>query len=324
MCGLLRRNCGKVFLMDGRFGRRSMLALAAAGALTTALPACNSGSGSEEEPYQLSSYGYDPEIPEPGVAEAPTGIGKIPPAASVRTEWLPPVGRQTMPNCYVWATVYGLATFYAARKSNTPPTTAARRAGPDYAYIRYQHANNIAQATCQGGQIIKCLNWLRDNGGTPSLAAAPNRGRRKSQSSCEVNWSEYGSRTIEPDPAFRIPEWKMTKITGPKGLDNLRTVIANGMPIAFGTYLYSDFSRYRGTPSPYVGNGQWMHSTDGKKVGHVMLITAYDDSFAENTGAVRVQNSFGKRWGENGFAWMAYKTLEAVAQGNGVYVPDSA
>jgi hypothetical protein len=42
-----------------------MLALAAAGALTTALPACN-GPGSEEEPYQLTSYGYDPEIPEPG------------------------------------------------------------------------------------------------------------------------------------------------------------------------------------------------------------------------------------------------------------------
>src|SRR6478609_8691969 len=116
MCGLLCRDCGKVIHMDGRFGRRSMLALAAAGALTTALPACNSGPGSEEEPYQLTSYGYDPEIPEPGVAEAPSGNGKIPPAASVRTEWLPPVGRQTMPNCYVWATVYGLATFYAARK----------------------------------------------------------------------------------------------------------------------------------------------------------------------------------------------------------------
>ena len=109
--------------MDGRLGRRSMLALAAAGALATALPACSSSPDSEEEPYQLTSYGYDPEIPEPGIPEAPRVIGKIPPAASVRTEWLPPVGRQTMPNCYVWATVYGLATFYAARKSNTPPTT---------------------------------------------------------------------------------------------------------------------------------------------------------------------------------------------------------
>jgi C1A family cysteine protease len=66
---------------------------------------------------------------------------------------------------------------------------------------------------------------------------------------------------------------------------------------AFDAYLYSDFSHYRGMPSPYVGNGHWMHNTDGKKVGHVMLITAYDDSYAANTSAVRIQNSFGNRWG---------------------------
>jgi hypothetical protein len=50
-------------------------------------------------------------------------------------------------------------------------------------------------------------------------------------------------------------------------------------------------------PSPYAGNGQWMHNTDGKKVGHVMLITANDDSYAANTSGVRIQNSLGKRWG---------------------------
>jgi C1A family cysteine protease len=92
---------------------------------------------------------------------------------------------------------------------------------------------------------------------------------------------------------------------------------------AFDAYLYSDFPHYRGMPSPYVGNGQWMHNTGGKKVGHVMLITAYDDAYAANTRAVRIQNSFGKRWGQNGFVWMAYQTLETMAQGSGVYVPDS-
>jgi hypothetical protein len=64
---------------------------------------------------------------------------------------------------------------------------------------------------------------------------------------------------------------------------------------AFDAYLYSDFPHYRGMPSPYVGNGQWMHNTDGKKACHVMLITAYDDAYAANTRAVRIQNSFGKR-----------------------------
>lgn len=175
-----------------------MLALSVAGALSAALPACSRG---DEEPYDLTSYGYDPEIPEPATPEPPVRRGAVPAAASVRTEWLPPAGRQTMPNCFVWATVYGMATFYAARKSRTPPTSPARQAGADYAYIRYQIANNRAQNSCEGGQIVRCLNWLRTNGGTPSLAVAPNHGRRGSTSSCELNWTaNHSARSEFPCP----------------------------------------------------------------------------------------------------------------------------
>jgi Papain family cysteine protease len=309
--------------MNARFGRRSMLALAAAGAVGLALPSCLSGAKGDE-PEELDEYGYDPDVPEPGELEAPGRLAKVPPAASVRAEWLPPVGRQTMPNCFVWASVYGLATFYAARKSQIPPTSPNRQAGPDYAYIRSEMANDIAAKTCQGGQITKCLNWLRSNGGTPSLAAAPNYLRRGPTTSCDVNWSEYGSRTIPPDPSFRIPEYKLTTITGQGGLNNLRAVIASGMPIAYGTSLYTDFAHYRGAPSPYVGNGQWAMNRNGRKVGHVMLIVGYNDAYTPTTGAVRVQNSFGPGWGENGFVWIAYNALESMAQGRGVYVPMSA
>ncbi|CAM2885686.1 hypothetical protein BHQ20_14015 [Mycobacterium intermedium] len=302
-----------------------MLALAGAGVLAAALPACTDpDNDAVEEPYELDSYGYDPDVAEPVPVEVPAGRGTVPRAASVRTEWLPPVGRQTMPNCFVWGSIYGLATFYAARKSQTPPTTPDRQAAPDYAFIRYEIANKTEPNNCHGGQIGKCLKWLRDNGGTPSLAAAPNHRRQGPKSSCEINWEEYGSRTIPPDPKFLIPEYKSTKITGPQGLDNLRTVIASGMPIVFGTYLYSDFDRYRGAQQPYVGNGQLMHNKAGKKAGHVMLIVAYDDDFTAKTGAVRIQNSFGKRWGNEGFVWMAYDTLEAIAQGSGVYIPHDA
>jgi C1A family cysteine protease len=90
------------------------------------------------------------------------------------------------------------------------------------------------------------------------------------------------------------------------------------MPIAFGAYPYADFPRYRGKRSPYEGNGQWMHNPNGKKVGHVMLIVAYDDAFRDNAGAVKVQNSFGTDWGEKGFVWIAYHTVEAMAQGQGI------
>jgi hypothetical protein len=80
--------------MDARFGRRSMLALAAAGALGLALPSCSS-EAKGDEPEELTEYGYDPGVAEPGTLEAPTRLAKVPPAASVRAEWLPPVWRRS-------------------------------------------------------------------------------------------------------------------------------------------------------------------------------------------------------------------------------------
>ncbi|BBY24477.1 C1 family peptidase [Mycobacterium stomatepiae] len=318
--------------MDPGINRRSLLSLSVAGAVAAALPSCGGHEQSQspsatqsqsEELVDLTSYGYDPDIPELGETERPRHPGEVPPAAAVPGEWLPPVGRQTMPNCFVWGSVYGLATFYAARKSRTPPTSPDRQAGPDYAYIRYEIANKTPENTCHGGQITKCLDWLRDNGGTPSLAAAPNH-KPGFKATCRVEWGEYGSQTIPPDPRFRVPEYKLTHVTGAEGLNNLRAVIASGTPIAFGTSLYTDFSHYRGQPSPYVGNGKLSRDKNGKKSGHVMVIVGYDDAYTKSTGAVRIQNSWGRRWGEKGFVWMAYDTLEKLAQGQGVYIPESA
>jgi hypothetical protein len=303
--------------MDGQLGRRSVLALSAAGALMAALTACTGGTADET---QLLDYGYDPDIPESVTPQPPPRLAKVPPAASVRTEWLPPVGKQTMPNCYAWASVYGLATFCAALKSQTPPTKPARQASPDYTYIRFEAANRIDKNTCVGGQITKCLDWVKSNGGTPSLAAAPNLPGHRRESSCQVNWTAYGSQPIPPDSRFVVPNYKATKLTGPDGLNNLRSVIASGMPIVYGTSLYTDFPHYRGKPDPYVGNGQLLYH-NGKKVGHVMLIIGYDDAHKATTGAVRIQNSFGTGWGSNGFVWMAYDAFQATAQGRGVYVP---
>jgi C1A family cysteine protease len=68
----------------------------------------------------------------------------------------------------------------------------------------------------------------------------------------------------------------------------------------------------------------WAQNRDGKKVGHVMLIVGYNDAYRTITGAVRVQNSFGTGWGDNGFVWITYNALESMAQGRGVYAPASA
>jgi hypothetical protein len=303
-----------------------MLALSAAAVLAPELLSCSKGksSGAPEDKGDLPDtfdFGYDPDAKEPVKTEPPKRGGRIGQNASVNAEWLPPVGDQkNMPICFAWATAYGLATFNAARKSNKAPTSRALQASPDYAAIRYQlEARKMAVNTCKGSQVGPFLDWIKSNGGIPSLEAAPSYAEHTQAASCTTNWSKYGSQPIAPDPRF-VVDYKAIQINGPDGLKNLRTVISAGSPISFGTHLYKDFHKYRGKPAVYVGGGELITKSNGKPDGHVMLIIGYDD----NKGAVRLQNSWGTVWGDKGHAWVAYDTLEKLVEGTGFYAPESA
>jgi Papain family cysteine protease len=230
------------------------------------------------------------------------------------------VGKQTVPNCFVWASTYGITTFWAAQTRKSPPASATQLPSPDYTYIQVEVSTGTSPDTCTGGHITACLNWLKSNGGTPSLATAPDLGKSESESSCNANWSAYGppKPALPPDPSLEVPGYVATDVTGSDGLNNLRAVIVSGVPLAYGTYLYTDFVPYNGTPSPYVGNGVWLYNKKtGKKAGHCMMIIGYDDT----KGAVMIQNSFGASWGSDGFIWMAYDTFQAMAQGAAFYIP---
>jgi papain like protease len=313
--------------MTALISRRSMLVLSAAGAVG-ALNSCASRAHSaapatpdpaDDDPPQLASYGYDADVPEAGTPKAPTPLGQVPSAASARTDWLPPVGRQHMNNCFIWSAIYGLATFHAAQQSQKPPTSPDLVAAPDYAYIHYMLAQKKKKEdTCIGGLVTMALDWLKSNGGTPSLAAAPNHRKADDTESCRANWSDYSQKTIAPDPRFLVSDYQLTQINGTNGLNNLRTVVAHGSPIAFGTNIYTDFMHYKGGQQAYVGNGS-IYKANGKKQGHAMLVVGYDDAHSGG-GAVRIQNSWGTRWGDRGYAWVSYDTFEKLVAGTGVYL----
>src|SRR6185437_17128483 len=91
--------------------------------------------------YDTFDFGYDPSVaeePRPRLAPQPAAL---PSSAMVNQTFLPPVGKQTLPNCFVWSSAYGAATFWAAQSSNTPPTTSNLQASPDYTYIKLEIAN---------------------------------------------------------------------------------------------------------------------------------------------------------------------------------------
>jgi hypothetical protein len=268
--------------------------------------------------YDTLDFGYDtpediPFAPLPAPPLAP------PPTATVNANWLPPVGKQTTPSCFVWSTVYGLATFQAAKTYNLDPTNTDNQASPIYSYIKIEEGQNVTSGACAGGKLIWCLDFLQANGGTATMTQAP------SLDGCAAAWSAWGTPTLDPNAYFKATSWQGVQLTGANGLTNIQNLISQGIPITYGCWLYTEFGQYAGTPRPYVGTGVWAtNPRTGGKVGHCMVIIGYDTTMGPN-GAILIQNSFGSAWGSTwngsgGYVWMDCNTFLATAQGGGYYL----
>lgn len=272
--------------------------------------------------YEVLDFGYDPSVPENIPIVEPLRPTTAPPSKkTVNAKWLPPVGKQTTPSCFVWASTYGLTTFAAAKANELDPTSTDNQASPIYTYIKVEQKHGTLSNVCIGGRISWCLDFLKAHKGTASMTDAPD------ETGCNAAWTSWGDKTLTPNPLFQPTAWQGVDFTGTQGLDNLRSLIALDIPIAYGTWLYNDFVHYAGSPVPYVGSGCWASGPKGK-VGHCMMIIGYDTALGPN-GAILIQNSFGTTWGSQwngsgGYVWMDCNTFQATMQGTGVYITEMA
>jgi hypothetical protein len=257
-------------------------------------------------------FGYDPTMPEPFDPKVVGGAPTVPLGVAVDPALLPPVGQQgtvsapgSPGSCAAWASVYGLATFAAARAGKVDPASAAGCASPAEIFVQALQFEGATSSTCAGTRFGSYFELL--TAGTPALSSA------SYQPNCEWLWNQYSTSPVSPDTRFTLTGVACVE-TG--DLDSIKQVIAAGGPLAYGTRLYTDWTAYHGEPSPYVGNGTLMYCRNGRPAGHCMLIIGYDDDL----GAVRVQNSQGVAWGSEGYVWMAYDTFQALAQGQAFFV----
>lgn len=92
-------------------------------------------------------------------------------------------------------------------------------------------------------------------------------------------------------------------------LDDLKEALALEIPIAFGFYGFPSFD-YPVNP----GDMPFPDNTEKAEWGHAVMAVGYDDkkkvqqpwSGEVTTGALRVRNSWGKHWGEDGYGWLPY------------------
>ncbi|HUA76658.1 MAG TPA: hypothetical protein VMA86_03235, partial [Acetobacteraceae bacterium] len=143
--------------------------------------------------YASFDFGYDPDTVEEGPIARLTPPATLPKQATVNPAWLPPVGHQHTPSCFVWASVYGLATYNAAKAGNYSPRTAAQQASPYYAYVKVLEGQNVSSDICQGGKMVWCFSLLNQEDGTPSMQQAPEPVVAAGSNACLAVWSDYGS-----------------------------------------------------------------------------------------------------------------------------------
>ena len=209
------------------------------------------------------------------VPQAPAFRGTLPRFADVSGTVPAPGNQGPSGSCSSWSSTYGAAS-QAVRRAGLGSTIAL---SPSFTYNKVS-----GDPTCRKGTIISVtLNLLRDVGALPLERFA-----------FDAGWCGRQANAAELAEAakYRIKGWN--KLDARK-IEDVKTQLARGVPVVFAMQPTSEFRRIKGEVFDFPGkmNGGG---------GHAMIAVGYDDT----RKAFRIQNSWGRGFGEGGYAWLGY------------------
>jgi len=206
------------------------------------------------------------------------------PESTDLSAWLPEVGQQgQQSSCTAWATTYYMRSYYLNRQRNE-----GSKATPLSPAFVYNQLNSRRRGCDEGTVIAEALNLLKFKGAPPFVNFPYNENR------CDA----------QPDPFvqdiatnFRIVDWKRLE---PSKLDDVKGQLYAGNPVIVGADFPKSFMRYRGP-------GIFDDMSRDQGGAHAMAVVGYDES----RQAFKFVNSWGKNWGDKGFAWVSYRAFSA-------------
>jgi hypothetical protein len=190
---------------------------------------------------------------------------------------VPPPGDQGQTgSCASWATTYGAGS-QAVRRAGLG---SALKLAPSFTYNKLS-----GDAFCLAGtRASATLDMLRDVGGLPFAEFVFDGG-----------WCGRLPTAAELQRAamYRIKAWSKFDA---RVVEAVKAQLARGVPVIFDMHPNDQFQKFKGDgvlDIPGVMTG----------FGHAMIAIGYDDA----RKAFRIQNSWGRGFGDGGYAWLSYE-----------------
>jgi hypothetical protein len=198
---------------------------------------------------------------------------------------LPPIGDQGSQNsCVGWSVGYGLKAYQERIESNETILFS-----PSYIY------NQLNNGQDGGINIIDAMNLISQQGAGlwGDMPYTDKDFTRKPTASA-----------IEKASRYKIDFWRQVNVLDIK---EVKAQVSAGFPVVIGTIVDEGFIN-EGTrmKETYV----WTKASGKQKGNHAMLVIGYDD----NKKAFKVMNSWGTKWGDNGYAWISYTWFPNVVK----------
>ena len=177
--------------------------------------------------------------------------------------------------CTSWSVTYAAAS-QAARRNGLGATMTL---SPAFTYNQVSGDRTCHSPT----SIAKTLDLLREQGALPIEEFVFDPG-----------WCGRQPTEAERKRAqrYRIKGWTRFDATN---IDAVKSQLARGVPVIFSMRVGSKVRGQR-------GDGV-IESDEGDIGGHAMVAVGYDNT----KQAFRIQNSWGRNWGDGGYGWFSYE-----------------
>jgi C1A family cysteine protease len=208
------------------------------------------------------------------------------PARVDMSAYFPAPGDQGRQNsCVAWAAAYVRAYEERARLGALAYPDSVPLFSPSFVYNQINRGHDV------GARIPEALRLLSKDGIAP-MAAMPY------VESDFLSRPDEGTRELAKH--FRSHAWRRMDA---RDVDEVRAALVAGYPVILAARVDSAFTR--------IAPGQvWSDTVAQGRRGHAMVLVGYDDG----RGAFKVINSWGRRWAEGGFGWIAYSLMPVVAR----------